>query len=119
MPDHPGPHKGGDTIHDTCADVVPPNRFPGMDVMVAGKRFDALAANANVLWEIKTNRYDTYPQFLQRRTIEEHVEEIKEEIRIASLCGYRLVVGVSSEAHREALLRSLPNLNIRHHEVLT
>ena len=54
------PHLGGNAIHNTCADTFPPNRFPGMDVLVNHKNFDALQVGANVLWEIKTDRYDTY-----------------------------------------------------------
>jgi len=109
----PVPHLGGDVIHDTCADVVPPNRFPGQDVLVMDKRFDALQADANVLWEIKTDRFDTYVPFLQKRTVESQVPELRREREIATACGYGFVVGVSSAAHAEALRLGIPGLDVR------
>jgi hypothetical protein len=33
------PHAGGDDAHDACADKFPPNRYPGMDVLMGGVRF--------------------------------------------------------------------------------
>ncbi|WP_367616511.1 DUF6310 domain-containing protein [Corallococcus exercitus] len=35
----PVPHAGEDTAHNECADKLPPNRYPGNDVLVNGKRF--------------------------------------------------------------------------------
>jgi hypothetical protein len=32
------PHAGEDDPHNECADKVPPNRYPGNDVLVGGKR---------------------------------------------------------------------------------
>jgi hypothetical protein len=54
----PVPHAGGDDAHDACADKFPPNRYPGMDVLVDGVRFDALQVGVRMLWEIKTHRFD-------------------------------------------------------------
>jgi uncharacterized protein DUF6310 len=36
----PEPHAGEDDAHNKCADQFPPNRYPGMDVLVGGVRFD-------------------------------------------------------------------------------
>ncbi|XSE95548.1 DUF6310 domain-containing protein [Pseudomyxococcus flavus] len=108
----PVPHRGGDEAHDTCADSFPPNRYPGMDVFVAGKHFDALQVGVRVLWEIKTDQFDTYSPFLQQQVIENQVEELREERGIAASCGYGFVVGVSTEAHQEALEFQAPELNI-------
>ena len=47
------------------------NRYPGMDVLVGGKRFDALQVGVRVLWEIKTHQFDTYTAFIQRQEIAE------------------------------------------------
>ncbi|WP_241759143.1 DUF6310 domain-containing protein [Pyxidicoccus parkwayensis] len=108
----PVPHAGEDVPHNECADRFPPNRYPGNDVLVGGKRFDALQVGARVLWEIKTYQFDTYSDFLRERVIEEQAEEFQEDRDIAAACGYSFVVGVSSAAHREALLRQDPSLKI-------
>jgi len=108
----PVPHAGKDAPHNDCADKVPPNRYPGMDVLVGGKRFDALQVGVCVLWEIKTHQFDTYTAFLKRQVIEDQVEELREARAIAVACGYDFVVGVSSAAHRAALLQRDPKLRI-------
>ncbi|WP_341870984.1 DUF6310 domain-containing protein [Corallococcus llansteffanensis] len=108
----PVPHAGKDDLHNECADRFPPNRYPDNDVLVNGKRFDALQVGARVLWEIKTYQFDTYSEFLRDRVIEDQVEEFQEDRDIAAACGYSFVVGVSSAAHREALLRQDPSLKI-------
>ena len=99
----PVPHTGGDLLHNWCADTFPPNRFPGMDVRVNDKNFDAMQVGVNVLWEIKTDRYDDYPDFVRKRAIDKQIPELQRERRIALECGYEFVVGVSSEAHKAAL----------------
>ncbi|MFP2960622.1 DUF6310 domain-containing protein [Myxococcus sp. 1LA] len=106
----PVKHRGGDAAHDACADRVPPNRYPGMDVLVDGKRFDALQVGARVLWEIKTDQFDTYSLFLRNQVARDHVEEMREERGIAAACEYGFVVGVSSAAHKRALLELAPDL---------
>jgi hypothetical protein len=108
----PVKHRGGDDAHNDCADRVPPNRYPGMDVLVDGKHFDALQVGAPVLWEIKTDQFDTYSDFIQGQTVKEQVPKMREERNIAAACGYGFVVGVSTEAHKEALLEEEPTLNI-------
>ncbi|WP_338026043.1 DUF6310 domain-containing protein [Corallococcus macrosporus] len=108
----PVPHRGGDDAHDRCADRVPPNRYPGMDVLVDGKHFDALQVGVRVLWEIKTDQFDTYSLFLQNQVANDEAEELREERDIATACGYGFVVGVSSAAHRAALLQREPRLTI-------
>jgi hypothetical protein len=100
----PVPHRGGDAIHNMCADVVPPNRYPGKDVCVAGKCYDSLQAGAPVLWEIKTDQFDTYSDFLRKQVIDDQFKELIKERDIAEACGYRFVIGVSSAAHKAALL---------------
>jgi hypothetical protein len=108
----PVPHAGEDDPHNECADTFPPNRYPGNDVLVGGKRFDALQVGVRVLWEIKTHRFDTYSDFLQGQVIRDQVLEMQEERDIAAACGYGFVVGVSTEAHKEALLRGDQTLDI-------
>lgn len=97
-------HAGEDVPHNECADKFPPNRYPGMDVLVGGERFDALQVGVRVLWEIKTHRFDTYNGFIRRRGIEEELEQIRRERKAAAACGYDFIIGVSTQAHKEALL---------------
>ena len=108
----PVKHRGGDNTHNECADKAPPNRYPGMDVLVNGKHFDALQVGVRVLWEIKTDQFDTYSDFLQSQVIKDEVLEMREERDIAAACGYGFVVGVSTEAHKEALLFEAPELEV-------
>ncbi|NTX63406.1 hypothetical protein HUA74_22390 [Myxococcus sp. CA051A] len=108
----PVPHAGEDAPHNECADTFPPNRYPGNDVLVGGKRFDALQVGARVLWEIKTHQFDTYSDFLRDRVVEDQVEEFQEDRDIAAACGYSFVIGVSSAAHKDALLRQDSSLRI-------
>jgi hypothetical protein len=108
----PVPHAGEDDPHDECADKFPPNRYPGMDVRVGGVRFDALQVGVRVLWEIKTHRFDTYNAFIRRMTILEELPLLREERDIAEACGYGFVVGVSTQAHKDALIDLEPTLNV-------
>ncbi len=106
------PHRGGDAAHNECADVVPPTRYPGKDVLVAGKYFDALQVGARVLWEIKTDQFDTYSDFLRKQVAANQAKELAEERDIAVMCGYEFVIGVSSAAHKAALRDFDDSLNI-------
>ena len=108
----PVPHAGKDDVHNQCADTFPPNRYPGMDVLVNGVSFDALQVRVRVLWEIKTHRFDTYPDFIQEREIEQEVEQLLNESKAAQACGYDFVAGVSTEAHEQALRDKAPTLKV-------
>jgi hypothetical protein len=108
----PVPHEGKDEAHNKCADQFPPNRYPGMDVLVDGVSFDALQVGVRVLWEIKTHRFDTYNAFVRRQEIEKEYTQIKKERAAAVACGYGFVIGVSTDAHKLALLQRDRSLNI-------
>ncbi|RUO90932.1 hypothetical protein D7Y11_22455 [Corallococcus sp. AB018] len=108
----PVKHRGGDDAHNRCADRIPPNRYPGHAVLVNGKHFDALQFGVRVLWEIKTDQFDTYSDFLQAQVVRDQVAELLEERDIAGACGYAFVVGVSSEAHKAALKEIADELDI-------
>jgi hypothetical protein len=108
----PVPHAGEDDPHNECADKFPPNRYPGMDVLVDGVRFDALQVGVRVLWEIKTHRFDTYSAFVRNQEIEKELEQIEKEKDAAAACGYGYVIGVSTQAHKDALLRADRFLNV-------
>ncbi|NVJ08836.1 hypothetical protein HUW63_26830 [Myxococcus sp. AM001] len=108
----PVPHRGGDDRHNECADRFPPNRYPGMDVLVGGVHFDALQVGARVLWEIKTHRFDKYSDFIQEQEVEKELNQLGNERRAAAECGYGFVVGVSTDAHKEALEAQDPTLDV-------
>jgi hypothetical protein len=100
------PHRGGDPIHDACADEVPPNLHRGCDVLVDGKHFDALGPG-RVLWEVKTERWSSYSDYLKQVTLDAHRAEAIAEHTLATACGYSFVFAVSDADLHRALTRSL------------
>ena len=44
---------------------VPNNSFPGGEVFVNGKNFDALQLATRTLWEVKTDNFDMFPPELR------------------------------------------------------
>jgi hypothetical protein len=100
----PEKHLGGDKAHNDCADWYPPNRWPGKDAVVDGKAFDALQVGVRVLWEIKTEKFDGYSDFIKEVTVKKEIKEFREYRSIARACGYGFKVGVISEAHKAALM---------------
>jgi len=56
----PVPHRGGNDNHNKCADRIKNNSFPGWDVLVNGKQFDALVLSTRTLWEVKTDDFDIH-----------------------------------------------------------
>jgi len=101
----PVPQRGGNNESNTCANQVPGNAFPGWDVLVNGKQFDALQPAAKMLWEVKVYNYDTYVPYVRGVAIQKQLSELNEEARLAKACGYGFTVGVSNAAHRDALLK--------------
>ncbi|RYD39218.1 MAG: hypothetical protein EOP83_37135 [Verrucomicrobiaceae bacterium] len=83
-----------------------------MDVLVDGVSFDALQVGARVLWEIKTHQFDLYNAYVRRQEIEKEFKQLDKERKAAAACGYGFVVGVSSEQHKEALLRRDQTLDV-------
>ncbi|WP_223641043.1 DUF6310 domain-containing protein [Corallococcus sp. EGB] len=108
----PVSHLGGDALHNQCADRVPSNAFAGSDVLINGKRFDAMQLRAGVLWEVKTDNFDAYPESLQEIVLRKQVAELLREREIALACGYDFSVGVRSTAHMAALRSLAPGLTI-------
>jgi hypothetical protein len=103
-------HLGGNKLHDTCADRIPNNGFPGGDVFVNGKNFDALQLATRTLWEVKTDNFDTYTDDLQVIVVKSQVPKLRHERALALACGFDFHVGVRSEAHKEALEEEAPDL---------
>jgi hypothetical protein len=108
----PVPRASKDAPHNVCADKFPPHRYPSMDVSVGGIRFDALQVGVRVLWEIKTHQFDKYNAFVQKMEIDRELKQIQRERAIATACGYDFVIGVSTQAHKDALLAKDQLLNI-------
>ena len=106
----PGPPRGGNDPHNECADKVPGNDFPGLNVLVNGKHFDALVLATRTLWEVKTDDFEKQPSRSQDFFVRMKLPEIKREKRLAEACGYRFIVGVRSKAHMAALRRAEPSL---------
>ena len=118
MPVPVKPHRGGSNNqrHHDCADRVPPNEFPGHDVRVGGKLFDAKTVGAKELWEIKADDYTTWDmpdEVKERIVLPKEVRELERERQIAESCGYRFIVGVADSKHMKALKEQLPKLDIR------
>jgi hypothetical protein len=105
-------HRGGHDPHNECADKMPGNTFPGGDVYVNGKNFDALQLATRTLWEVKTDDFEKQPTRSQQFFVEMKLPEIQRERRLAEECGFEFVVGVRSEAHKAALLRADPSLDV-------
>ncbi|WP_281248486.1 DUF6310 domain-containing protein [Stigmatella aurantiaca] len=105
-------HLGGDALHDTCADKVPNNGFPGFDALVNGKHFDAIQIRAGMLWEIKTDNFDTYSRALQDIVVGKQVPELRRERELARACGFNFRVGVRSATHMAALEELEPTLDV-------
>jgi hypothetical protein len=95
-----------------CADRIQNNSFPGWDVLVNGKQFDALQLATRTLWEVKTDDFDIHSPHSQRFFARIKLPEIKREKALAEACGYKFVVGVRSPAHKAALLALDPDLTI-------
>jgi hypothetical protein len=108
----PGPPRGGNDPHNTCADRIAGNNFPGLNVFVNGKYFDALVLATRTLWEVKTDNFDIHSLHSQRFFAKVKLPGIQHEKRLAEACGDNFVVGVRSAAHKAALLELDPELTI-------
>jgi hypothetical protein len=102
--------KGGDPLHNACANDVPLNAYRNANVLVNGKAFDALQPVTRTLWEVKTDNFDTYSVYLQRTVIGNQVSELRRERALAQACRFDFRIGVRSAAHKAALDLSAPDL---------
>ncbi len=106
------PHRGGNDPHNDCADLLPQNSFPGWDVLVNGKQFDALQLTTRTLWDVKTDDFEKQPPRSQDFFVKMKLPDIKREKELAEACGYDFVIGVRSLAHKQALLRADSSLKV-------
>jgi Family of unknown function (DUF6310) len=104
------PPKGGHPFHNLCADNIPNNAFRGANALVNGKAFDALQPAARVLWEVKTDNFDTYTPELQEIVSRSQGPKLRLERDLASACGFDFRVGVRSASHKAELENTYPDL---------
>ncbi|HYO54160.1 DUF6310 domain-containing protein [Archangium sp.] len=104
------PPKGGNKLHNKCADGIKFNAYRGANALVNGKAFDALQVVAGVLWEVKTDNFDTYPLELQDIVLRKHVRDFLAERELARACGFDFRVGVRSATHKAMLETVEPRL---------
>lgn len=102
--------KGGNALHNRCADNVPFNAFRGANALVNGKAFDALQVVAGVLWEVKTDNFDSYPQELQDIVLRKNVRDFLVERELARACGFDFRAGVRSATQKAMLETQEPRL---------
>ena len=108
-PTRVGP-KGGNALHNKCADNIPFNAFRGANALVNGKAFDGLQIVAGVLWEVKTDNFDSYPMELQDIVIKKNKRDFLTERELARACGFDFRVGVRSATHKATLEIEEPQL---------
>ena len=106
------PHRGGDPLHNLCADRVPNNGVSGFDVRVNRKNYDAVQFLARVLWEVKTDNFEKYSDELRDIVLKKQIPELRRERDLAKACGFGFRVGVRSAAHKDALRKQAPDLDI-------
>jgi hypothetical protein len=105
------PPKGGNTLHNRCADGIPSNAYRGANALVNGKAFDGLQVVAGVLWEVKTDNFDSYPRELQDIVIKKNKRDFLAERELARACGFDFRVGVRSATHKAMLEFVEPELD--------
>jgi hypothetical protein len=108
----PVPHRGGNGPHNECADRLPQNSFPGWDVLVNGKQFDAMVLVTGTLWDVKTDDFEKHKLHSQQFFAKVKLSELQREKRLAEACGYRFFIGVRSAAHKAALNLLDRNLDV-------
>lgn len=101
-------HRGGEEIHDACADSVPGNEIPGKDLLVTTqegqkKNFDAWTRSDNSVWEVKTDNFAGKSAKWIQLVTQWQLPALEYEEQIANKCGYSFKVSVSDPAHYEAL----------------
>ncbi|HYO71312.1 MAG TPA: DUF6310 domain-containing protein, partial [Archangium sp.] len=79
--------------------------FPGWDVLVNGKNFDALQLATRTLWDVKTDDFDKHSSRSQDFLARVKLPELQREDRLARQCGYDFIVGVKSAAHKAMLFK--------------
>ncbi len=86
-------HRGGEKIHDACADSLPGNRIPGKDLLVTTpegekKNFDAYTSGDNTVWEVKTDNFAGKSSKSIQFFVQQQLRDLESEEEIANRCGY-------------------------------
>jgi len=63
-------------------------------------------------WTSSWDQFDKYNAFIRKQEIEKELKQIRTERAAAAACGYDFVVGVSTQAHKDALLEKVPTLHV-------
>jgi hypothetical protein len=108
------PHRGGDPIHNACADGAPPNKHAGCDVFVNGYHFDAIDRSGRVLWEVKTDDWSNYPDWLKMKVADSHIKAAQRERDIAGACKLDFVFAVVDAGLYRELQQRLNDVNLKH-----
>lgn len=107
----PRPHRGGDELHNWCADVVPPNvvwdgRIGGLrgvygqgcDVVLGPRHFDAMAWDSRQtnreLWEVTTRDWSNYYKYddaLKECILRRYVDLFAEDCLLVLACNVGIV----------------------------
>ncbi|MBF5043867.1 transglutaminase domain-containing protein [Aggregicoccus sp. 17bor-14] len=114
----PVPHLGGNLVHNMCADVVPPNDYPGNDARVDGKNFDAFNALERSLWEAKTyNPANCTSKFCQEKLqpmwYAADLAELASERAIAHKCEYSFGLAAGDNGYALAMSPSIDFANVQ------
>ncbi|MGE6760040.1 DUF6310 domain-containing protein [Corallococcus interemptor] len=107
-----GPPRGGNDPHNECADKIRGNSFPGFNVLINGKHYDALVLSRRTLWEVKTDDFEKHSPRSRKFFVSMKLPELQREARLARECGYDFAIGVRSEAHLAALKLADPSLKV-------
>ncbi|WP_254380293.1 DUF6310 domain-containing protein [Corallococcus exiguus] len=94
------------------ADKIPGNSFPGFNVFINGKHYDALVLSRRTLWEVKTDDFEKHSPRSRNFFVSMKLPELQREAKLARECGYDFAIGVRSEAHRTALKIADPSLHV-------
>jgi hypothetical protein len=84
---------------------MPGNTFPGWDVFVNGKNFDALQLATRTLWDVKTDDFDKHSSRSQDFLARVKLPELQREDSLARQCGYTFIIGVKSAAQKAVLFK--------------
>lgn len=107
-----GPPRGGNDPHNECADKILGNSFPGFNVLINGKHYDALVLSRRTLWEVKTDDFEKQSPRSQDFFVKVKLPELRRERALARACGYDFIIGVRSKAHMLALQRADRTLKV-------
>ena len=94
-------------MHNRCADNIPFNAYRGANALVNGKAFDALQIVAGVIWEVKTDNFESYPLELQDIVVRKQVRDFLNEREHADLSSGLACGASNTKGHWSMRIRDL------------